>query len=325
MNINTIGILGGSGFVGGKLANLLDGRGFKLRLLTRSRERCRYLWMLPNTRIIEVNVHDQDALSLALADCDAVINLVGILNERKDDGRGFQRVHVELVSKVVKACKVNGIRRLLHMSAMNADPFGPSYYLRTKAEAEDLVMNATDDGLGVTIFRPSVIFGPGDAFLNRFAQLLRTAPLMFPLACTNARFQPVYVGNVVEAFYRTLTQADSLGRRYDLGGAEVKTLGELVDYVAHVIGVRRVIIPLGPLASRLQANVLEFFPGKPFSRDNYRSTQEDSVCRGENGLVQLGIEPTTLGTIVPTYLGRHTQRQRRATLRTDCRDYAPGS
>lgn len=315
MKINKVVILGGTGFVGTSLANLLAGRGLNIRLPTRSRERNRKLWLLPNTRVMQLNVHDQDALTLALADCDAVINLVGILNERRDNGEEFHRVHVELTNKVLKACKANGIRRLLHMSALNADPFAPSYYLRSKAQAEDFVMKAADDGLRVTVFRPSVIFGPQDSFLNRFAELLRLSPMIFPLACADARFQPVYVGNVVEAFYRALFDTESYGKRYDLGGPEVKTLGEMVEYVGWVIGVKRIIVPLGPILSRVQAHVLEFAPGKPFSRDNYRSTQEDSICRSENGLQSLGIELTTMGAVVPLYLGRNTQRQRRGMLR----------
>ena len=303
MNINKLAILGGSGFVGSSLANLLAQHDLKVRVPTRSRERARHLWVLPNTELVECNIHDQNTLTEVLTDCDVVINLVGILNERKDDGVGFRAVHVELTDKIIKACKANRIGRLLHMSALNADPFGHSYYLRTKAQAEDLLTKAADDGLRITIFRPSVIFGPGDDFLNRFAQLLRLSPLVFPLACPDARFQPVYVGDVAEAFFRALGNPDTYGQRYDLGGPVVKTLAELVKYVAETIGLKRCIVPLGPRLSRAQANILEYFPGKPFSRDNYRSMHEDSVCRGDNGLTQLGIAPTALDAVVPKYLG----------------------
>ena len=148
---------------------------------------------------------------------DAVIHLVGILNEKGRDGRGFRAVHVELPRKVVQACRETGVRRILHMSALHAAQ-GPSHYLRTKGEGEDLVHAAAAEGLRVTSFRPSVIFGPRDSFINRFAGLLRFAPFFFPLACPDARFAPVYVGDVARAFALTLEDPRSFGRRYDLCG-----------------------------------------------------------------------------------------------------------
>lgn len=319
MHIQTIGIFGGTGFVGSFLANELVERGYSLKLFTRSRERARELWPLPNTRVVEFNIYDENAVAGHLAGCDAVINLAGILNEKGDNGAGFRRVHTELTRLIIKACGEANVKRYLHMSALNADPFGPSYYLRTKGEGENAAMAAHDDGLPSTVFRPSVIFGPRDDFFNRFATLLKLSPFVFPLACASARFQPVYVGDVAEAFIRCLTDRATFGQRYDLGGPEEKTLLEIVRYVAKLTHTRRLIIPLGSALSKLQANVLEYVPGKPFSRDNLRSTTEDSVCRGDNGLVTLGIEPTSIGEIVPTYLGGRYERMRYYNLRTAAR------
>ena len=319
MQIERIGIFGGTGFVGSFLANELVERGYALTVFTRSRDRARHIWLLPNTDVVEIDVHDEAAVTARLDGCDAVVNLVGILNEKGDDGSGFRRVHTELTRSIIKAATAARVKRYLHMSALNADPFGPSYYLRTKGEAENAALAAHDEGLPTTVFRPSVIFGPDDDFFNRFATLLKLSPGVFPLACANARFQPVYVGDVAEAFVRCLDDRATFGQRFDLGGPEQKSLIELVRYVADVTGTRRLVIPLGSALSKLQANVLEYVPGKPFSRDNLRSASEDSVCRGENGLVTLGIEPTAIAEVVPYYLGDRSIRKRYYDMRSAAR------
>ncbi len=321
MRIESIGIFGGTGFVGSSLANELTDRGLHLRIFPRSREHPRYLSLLPYTEIIEITTYDKTNITEQIAQCDAVINLAGILNEKGDSGAGFRRVHTELTETIIKACFDARIRRYLHMSALNADPFGPSHYLRTKGEAENAAMAAHDEGLETTVFRPSVIFGPNDNFFNRFARLLRISPPLFPLACAFARFQPVFVGDVSAAFVRALTDHSTFGMRYDLGGPQEQTLIEIVRYVAKLTNSRRVIVPMGPLLSKLQANILEYVPGKPFSRDNLRSASADSVCRGEDGLTQLGIKPTAIGEVVPSYLNGKFERMRYYNLRSTARRF----
>ena len=307
--IKAIAILGGTGFVGRHLANRLSKARYPLKVLTRRRERHRDLLVIPTLDLVEADVHDPTVLEHELRGCDAVVNLIGILNERGDDGSGFREAHVELCRKLIAACRANDIRRLLHMSALNADArSGPSHYQRTKGEAEDLVHAAAGEDLRVTSFRPSVIFGPDDDFFNRFAGLLRFAPLVFPLACPNARFAPVYVGDVVEAMALSLTDPATYGRRYDLCGPKVYTLAELVAYTAQCLKLRRYVLPLNARLSLLQAQVLEHVPGKPLSLDNYRSLQIDSVCGGENGLLSLGITPTAVESVVPGYLAERGQR-----------------
>lgn len=315
MLIRKICILGGTGFVGRVLANRLVRDGIRLRILTRNRERNKDdLILLPKTELLETDVHQQENLNRQFAGCDAVINLVGILNERGRDGRGFHHVHVELTRKVIEACRANGIRRLLHMSALHAHAaHGPSHYLRTKGEAEDLAHSAINYGINVTSFRPSVIFGAHDSFFNRFAALLRLT-WIFPLACYSARFAPIHVGDVAEAMARTLKDPASYGRRYHLCGPHVYTLEALVRYTARCTSVKRWIIPLNDILSRIQAAVFDFVPGKPFSTDNYLSAQVDSVC-DHNDLAELGITPVPIEVVVPQYLSNHFQRARYYQMR----------
>jgi NADH dehydrogenase len=309
MKINSVCVLGGAGFVGGHLVARLVATGRSVKVITRRRERHRHLLVLPGVTLVEGDVHDPASLKRHFRGCDAVINLIGILNEKGHDGSGFRRAHVDLARHVAEACRDTGIKRLVHMSALNADSgTGPSLYLRTKGEAESLVRTQSGD-TRVTVFRPSVIFGPGDSFLNRFAGLLRISPVL-PLACPNARFAPVYVGDVVERFVDCLEDTHSYGQRYDLCGPRVYTLKELVRYTARSIGVRRAIIGLPDWASRLQATVFEYVPGKPFSLDNYRSLKKDSVC------AEGGTCPTTLESIAPRYLGDADLESRLQRMRT---------
>ncbi len=301
MRTHTLCILGGTGFVGHHLTARLARDGHRIRVLTRRRERHRDLLVLPQLELLDVDVHDPAALKSAVAGSDVVINLIGILNERGHKGKGFERVHVELVRKVIDACRANRIHRLLHMSALGADAgFGASHYLRTKGEGENLAH--TPHNIHVTSFRPSVIFGSGDSFFNRFAGLLRMAPGVLPLACPNARFAPVHVADVAEAFARSLDNRDTFGRRYDLCGPRVYTLKELVEETARMAGIRRKVIGLSRGLSRLQATVAGRLPGKPFSLDNFHSLQRDSICQGPFPEV-FGITPTSVEAVVPGYLG----------------------
>lgn len=313
MTIHTIAILGGSGFVGSHLCARLAKDGHNLRVITRNYERHRDLLVLPNLDIVEVNPNDQNGLTRAITGCDVVINLVGILNERAHDGSGFRRAHVEFPRKVIEACRSNGIERLLHMSALGADAFnGPSHYQRTKGEGENLVL---ESGLHVTTFRPSVIFGPGDSFLRRFAKLLRYTPLLFPLAVPDARFATVYVLDVAEAYARAIDNSATHGQSYELCGPHEYTLLQLVRYVAQITHSPHLIIPLPKWASRIQAEIFEYLPGKPFSRDNYLSTLVPNVCACPFPEI-FGFKPTALEEIAPAYLGKSGMKSRYEQLRT---------
>jgi uncharacterized protein YbjT (DUF2867 family) len=294
-------LLGGTGFVGRSIAARLVGVGHDVTLFTRRRSRHRDLLVLPSLKLIEGDIHNPVFLSRQFETRDVVINLVGILNERGHFGKGFVKAHAELPAKVALACRAAGVRRLLHMSALNAAMEAPSHYLRTKAMGEDAVHRAGGRELEVTSFRPSVIFGPRDGFTNRFAGLLRLSPGVFPLACPEARFQPVYVEDVATAFVASLGAHQTFGQRYDLCGPKVYSLRALVAYIAHLLGRRVRIIGLSDGLSKLQAMVLEFAPGKPFSLDNYRSLKLDSVCR--KGFPEIfNLTPASLEQIAPGYL-----------------------
>lgn len=307
-------VLGGTGFVGEHLTAHLAELGFRVRVPTRRPVRHRALGVLPRAEVIQADVHDPSALEALLRDCDAVVNLVAILNE---DRRGdFHRVHVALVEALVEACHRTGIRRLIHMSALNAGPDGPSKYLRTKGEGEALAHNAS--GLSVTSFRPSVIFGPGDHLFNRFATLLQRLPLVFPVACPSARLSPVHVGDVVRSIAAALTDPATIGQRYELCGPRVMTLEQIVRYTANVIGSRRRIVPLGDSLSRLQARILGRLPGRLFTWDNYLSLSVPGTC--DKGFPAVfGIEPTAVEAAVPLYLGRLGRRTRLAQARRTAR------
>lgn len=312
MKHRTVCILGGTGFVGSRLAAALAHRDVNVRVITRDPERAKHLTMLPHVRLVRGNCHDPKVLERQFRDCEAVINLVGILNENRK--QSFRQVHVELTRKVLDACSSAGVRRLLHMSALNANAGGASQYLRTRGEAEGLIQVHSDRGLRATIFQPSTIFGPGDSFTRRFAGLLKLMPGVFPLASPDARMAPVYVGDVAEAYARSLDDRATFGQRYQLCGPDVMSLQDVVRYLAEVQETRRWVMGLGPRLSRLQAFMMEFVPGKPLTRDNLDSLSEDAVCR-EDGLAELGIEPRSMESVVPQYLGQRNSNRRFAEYR----------
>ncbi|HEU5423434.1 MAG TPA: complex I NDUFA9 subunit family protein, partial [Nitrolancea sp.] len=223
--MSRVTLLGGTGFVGRHLAARLVARGHSVQVLTRHRFRHTDMLVLPTLTLTQADVYDAGVLREAFLGSDAVINLVGILNERGHKGAGFREAHVTLTEAVIEACRGAGVRRLLHMSALNADKQGPSHYLRTKGEAATAVLMAKQ--LDATVFEPSVIFGPGDSFLTRFAALLKRLPFM-PLAFPKACFAPVYVGDVAAAFTHCLERREGVGRRYALCGPRVYSLRELV-------------------------------------------------------------------------------------------------
>lgn len=296
MKPQKIVVLGGTGFVGSHLVPRLAAQGLAVTVLSRNRERHRELSVLPTVRVLSADVYDPKVLAAHFKGADAVINLVGILNEPGNDGSGFRRAHVDLTRFVIEAMKAAGVTRLLQMSSLRAGE-GESWYLRTRGEAEAAVKAS---GLDWTIFRPSVIFGRGDGLFNRFAALLKLAPVM-PLARANARFAPVYVGDVCQAFERALADRRTVGQTYELGGPEVVTLRRIVEMTRDALGIRRLIVGLPDPIGKLQAAVFGLVPGKPLSLDNFRSLLLDSVP-SRDGLAELGIRPTPMNAIVPRML-----------------------
>lgn len=309
MEINNVLLIGGSGFLGSHIAHLLSGRGYTVTVPTRRRERAKHLLPLPTTDVVEANVNDSAALERVLAGQDAVINLAGVLHSRNGApyGPDFAQAHVELPKKIAAAATKLGVRRLLHVSALKADRGAPSQYLRSKADGEAAI-RAAGEALPWTIFQPSVVFGPGDNFLNMFAELARKFPVL-PLASPTARFQPVFVEDVANSMVDCLERPESFGKTYELCGPKVYTLRQLVEYVSELIDCPRPIIGLTGGLSYLQAMMLEFAPGRTLmSRDNYHSMQVDSVCGG--CALPFDRQPVALESAAPGYLAHHVPRAR---------------
>lgn len=317
-------LIGGTGFVGKKLLLRLLAKGWQVKVLTRQPEDHRDLLVLPTVEVVSIDVHDQAQLTAELAGCDAVANLVGVLND-DDNGADFRRAHVELPEKVVAACKENNIRRLLHMSALNADNSANSEYLKTKAEGEKLVHSA-NSYLKVTSFRPSVIFGDGDSFFNRFRSMINTfslwsffnakLPAVMPLACADAKFAPVWVDDVVNAMVVSLEDNVHHGKHYNLCGPETWTLKEVVSYTAELMNIQCKVIPLSDSMAQTMGRVFDKVPGKfkLFSSDNYASLQVDSVS-DENDFDKLGIQPSSIKLIMPKVFNSQTPKMAYNTLR----------
>ncbi len=284
-------LVGGTGFVGGAIARRLAGAEFFLTLPTRRAERAKALTVLPTARIVEADVHDEAALARLMAGQDVVISLVGML---KGD---FRRGHAELPGKIARAAAAAGVPRLIHISSLGAAPDAPSEYLRTKAAGEAALRAAYPEA---TIFQPSVIFGRGDSFLTLFAGLLKIAPVV-PLACPDARFQPVWIEDVVGAVLASLGRPESQGRTYPLCGPREYTLRELVAYAGKVSGHPRPIVGLPLPLAYLQAWLMEWVPNGPMTRDNVRSMQVPNVCPAGCTL-PFGLAATRLEAVAPTYL-----------------------
>ena len=298
MEIRNVTIIGGSGFVGRHLARRLAERNLIVTIPTRNREIAkRELIILPTAELIEANVHTDADLERVIEGADAVVSLVGILRESRPDD--FTRGHVELPRRIAQTCKRLGVGRLLHVSALGANRQAPSRYLRSKAEGEEALRGAAD-GIALTIFRPSVIFGLGDSFLSMFARMLSLFPII-PLGSPGARFQPVWVEDVARAMTGALDDRDTNGQAYELCGPTVYTLRELIELTGQVTGHRRPIIGLGPTLSYLQAFLVEHSPWPILTRDNLRSMQVDNVC-GCAWPEFCKFSPAALEAVLPTYL-----------------------
>lgn len=301
-------VLGGTGFVGSHLIPRLAADGHRIVLLSRNRERKRELAVLPSVRIRSADIYDANALRRQFEGADAVINLVGILNAFGK--QTFQHAHVDLTQRVIAACQAAGVSRLHQMSALKAGQ-GLSNYLKTKGEAEAHVRNSSLDW---TIYQPSVMFGRGGGLVDRFATLLRQMPVL-PLARASARLAPTWVGDVAEAIARCVDD-DALGldRTFELYGPDVLTLGEIVEQIRDVMGVRTPILPLPDSFGRLQAQFAELLPGKPFSLDNFRTLRTDSVGK-HDGYAALGIVPQPLSPWLPLLLSEPARQRRLSNAR----------
>ena len=288
-------ILGGSGFVGRAICSKLVMAGHSITVPTRKRDNARALFPLPSVTVVEANVYDANALAHLAHGKDAVINLVGILNGN------FERAHVTLTENAVAACQTAGVSRYIHMSALGASEDGPSAYQKSKARADAIVR---DSGLNFTIFAPSVIFGRGDSFLTKFANMVGFLPPLMPMMLpgANARFQPVWVDDVARAFVASIGDKSSLGQRYELVGPKVYTLKELVAYVMLLAHNKHMIIGLPGFATSILASVLQYVPTQPLTPDNVKSMSVDNVSAAP--FPAFAGCATALEDVAPGYLGR---------------------
>jgi uncharacterized protein YbjT (DUF2867 family) len=307
MNKNIL-VLGGTGFIGRHVCEKLHREGWRITVPTRRALHAAHVQHLPRVTVIEADVHDPAQLLNLMAGHDAVVNLVAILHGSED---AFERVHVELPLAIAEACAADGVRRVVHISALGAGLDGPSRYQRSKARGEEVLRGA---GLDLTILRPSVVFGAGDRFLNLFARLQAVFPLV-PLAGAGARFQPVWVEDVASAVVASLRDDSSLpmssvGQTFECAGPDVLTLAELVRIAGRHGSRQRPVLPLPAALARLQARVMELMPGEPLmSRDNLDSMSVDNVANNQwPGLASLGIAAASVHTVAPTYLGQRGGR-----------------
>jgi len=303
MQIKKICVLGGSGFVGSALVAKLDAAGYSVTVLTRRRDSAKHLFLLPNVSVVECNVLDEQALGSALRGADAVINLIGILHQSRR--LSFDVLHHQLPARLAKICVDLGIKRLLHMSSLQADKNAPSQYLRSKAAGEAALL-AVQQKLNITIFRPSVIFGRGDSFINLFARLIKILPVVM-LAKPEAKFQPIWVEDVACCFVASVENTVTYGQTYELAGPKIYTFRQLVQKVMDTLGIQRPIIGLNNALSYMQAFMMELLPVKLMSRDNVRSMEVDSVSHQPFPAV-FGVEPTALEVVIPEYLVDLTSR-----------------
>lgn len=311
MQSRKICVLGGSGFVGSSVVAKLDQAGYAVTVLTRRRDSARHLSLLPNVTVVECNVMDDGALAAALNGADAVVNLIGILHQ---SGRvSFEAMHHELPARLAKICDASGIKRIVQMSSLQADSHAPSEYLRSKAAGEAALL-AFAQKLNITIFRPSIIFGRGDSFINLFATLIKFLPVVL-LAKPNAKFQPVWVEDVASCFAASIQNTQTYGQVYELAGPKVYSFRELVQQVMTTLGVKRPIIGLCDKLSYAQAFMMELLPVKLMSRDNVRSMEVDSVSQQPFPAI-FDVVPASLEAVIPEYLVDSTLRGKYDSFRS---------
>lgn len=302
-------VLGGSGFVGRHVCEQLVRAGHQVTVPTRRTRHATSVQTLPGLTVLETPSLDEATLTRLIAGHDAVVNLIAVLHGNA--GR-FEQVHVQLPQRIASAMHTAGVPRLVHVSALGADPQGPSMYQRSKARGETVLQAS---GLDLTVLRPSVIFGPEDKFLNLFADLQQVLPFM-PLAGSDTRFQPVWVSDVAAAIVRCLHEHQTIGQTYEACGPETFTLGQLVHRSGQWAGVNggqgRLVIALPRWVGWLQALGMEMLPGEPLmSRDNLASMKVDNVGTGQlPGLQALGIVAAAPSGVAPTYLGHRGPRSR---------------
>jgi NADH dehydrogenase len=303
-------VFGGSGFLGRHVVRALAKRGYRVRAAVRRPELAGHLQpfgVVGQIHAVQANVRNAASVAAAIRAADAVVNLVGILFERGP--QRFEAVQAQGAGHVAQAAAA-AEARLVHVSAIGADEHSPSAYARAKAAGETNVLSACP---AATIFRPSIVFGPEDDFFNRFAAMARFSPVLPLVGGGTTRFQPVYVADVAEAIARAVDGTIATGTTYELGGPQVFTFRELLEFILATVERRRLLVPLPFWAARLQAALLQFLPTPPLTPDQVDLLKRDNVVSDAaqsegRTLAALGIDAHTVATIVPTYLWRYCKR-----------------
>jgi NADH dehydrogenase len=287
-------IIGGSGFVGRAIVHEAIRHGHQVTVACRHPERARDL-QVEGVRLAKADITDGRGLDEAVQGADVVINLVGLLFEK---GRySFEAAHVRGTEHILRACKQAGIRQYLHMSALGAGQTPASAYARTKGDAEGRVRQS---GLDWTIFRPSIIYGSGDSFFNKFKQMTAIMPVL-PVISGNTRFQPVWVGDVARAFVASIGNRHATGQTYELGGPDVFTFRELLEILMRVLERKRLLISVPDFAAKIMAAVMQFLPTPLLTPDQLVLLRKDNVVEGEAFPAIFG-QPVALETMLPTYI-----------------------
>ena len=304
---NLVTVFGGSGFIGAQAVRQLAKAGWRIRVAVRNPNLAyamRLAGDVGQIDIVQANIRNLPSMRRALAGATAAVNLVGVL--RETGRQGFQAVQAMGAKNVAEAARAEGVSRLVQMSAIGADPHSESRYARTKAEGEAAVREIYPDA---AIVRPSIVFGPEDDFFNRFAAMAQISPVLPLIGGGTTRFQPVYVGDVGKALARLVAAPEAAGKTYELGGPAVFTFRELMEMMLVEIGKRRFLAPVPwPVAGLLGAagDLAGAVIAPPITADQVVLLKSDNIASGAYpGLVELGITPTTLEAVLPSYLYRY--------------------
>jgi NADH dehydrogenase len=303
MRHRRVTVIGASGFVGRYVVKDLAQQGVVVAAVSRHASDARYLRPMGDVgqiAAIDANLLDEPRIAATLAGADAVVNATGILYE--SGSQTFDAVHHRGPALVARLARAAGAKALVHVSAVGADTGSPAEYARTKALGEAAVREAFP---AATILRPSIIFGPEDEFFNRFAAMTRYSPMLPLIGGGQTRFQPVYVGDVAFAVVTALDRPDAAGRTYELGGPRIYTFRELMEMLLRSIRRKRALVNVPFGIASFEAAILEKLPAPPLTRDQVRMLQRDNVVTPDApGLLELGITPTALELVLPTYLDK---------------------
>jgi uncharacterized protein YbjT (DUF2867 family) len=307
--MKTITIFGGSGFVGRYLVQKFAEEGHLIRVAVRNPIAGNFLKPLGEVgqiTLVQASILSPEDIFKSIQGADIVVNLVGILYEKKN--QTFESIHVEGARCIAEIASKMGISRLLHMSALGANKDSPSRYASTKARGEEAVLSHFPQA---TLFRPSVIFGPEDAFLNRFAEMARYSPFLPLIGGGKARFQPVYVGDVAESFVNASFNRKAPGETFELGGPQIYSFKDLMIYLLKTIHRKRILLPLPFPLAKMMGFFAEFLPTPPLTRDQVRLLKSDTVVSPHALTIEdLKVSPKALEVIAPLYLHRYRPQGR---------------